>query len=72
MLYEFLKENKKVVDTLVNKGVLPIDVVNKIQIYDDYRSVSNRTTKVEAIKIVSDKYRCCDRTVRRTIDWMEK
>jgi len=72
MLYNLLKENETLVDTLIDKGVVPVDVKQKIRVYDEYRNVVRSTSRNEALKIVSEKYRCCDRTVRRTVDWMEK
>ena len=73
MLYNYLKENEFLIDILVKKGAISIDVVTKYQMYDHFEELykGDRKKKTAALNSTAVKYKCSTKTVSRAVDFME-
>jgi len=73
MLYNYLKENESLIDILVKKGAISIDVVTKYQMYNHFKQLhqGNRKKKTAALNSTAEKYKCSAKTVARAVDFME-
>lgn len=73
MLYQYLKENESLIDILVSKGAISLDVINKYRMYDHYKQIcqGDRKKKTAALNNTAEKYKCSTKTVIRAVGFME-
>ena len=73
MLYQYLKENESLIDILVSKGAISLDVINRFRMYDHYQQLyqGDRRKKTAALKSTAVKYKCSTKTVSRAVEFME-
>lgn len=70
---QFKQKEPILLESLVQKGVISIDVVNRVEMYDFYTAIyqGNRRMRTTAISQTALKFKCSEMTVRRAIDFME-
>lgn len=73
MLYQYIKENELLIDILVKKGAISVDVITKFKMYDHFKQLyqGDRRKKTAALKSTAVKYKCSTKTVIRAVDFME-
>lgn len=73
MLYQYLKENESLIDILVKKGAISVDVMTKFQMYDHFKQLyqGDRRKKTAALNSTAVKYKCSTKTVSRAVEFME-
>jgi len=63
-LYNFITDNKKVVNTLFKNGLLSTSVINNYAIYQFYLdSIDNGNSKSMSIELIKDRYDISTKTV---------
>lgn len=72
-LHERISNNRELIDELVRKGAMPVEVVVRYQMYSEFVLIyaGNRRKKGAAIKTVAAKFKCSGKTVCRAIQMME-
>jgi len=71
-LFEFLNENKAIIDTLVKQGVLPCTILNHIEIYTDVlKEQKNGSKKTDSYWEVADKRKIHYNTVLNAVVKMQ-
>lgn len=73
MLYQYLKENESLIDILVKKGAISVDVITKFKMYDYFKQLyqGDRRKKTAALNSTAVKYKCSTKTVSRAVEFME-
>ena len=70
--YEFLKNiDEALYYELINRGVIPINVMTYKTIYESFLSELKKNKKSVAITFCADKYSVTERTIRNVIKFME-
>ena len=63
-LYNFITDNKKVVNTLFRNGLLSTSIINNYAIYQFYLdSIDNGNSKSMSIELIKDRYDISTKTV---------
>jgi len=63
-LYNFITDNKKVVNTLFKNGLLSTSIINNYAIYQFYLdSIDNGNSKSMSIELIKDRYDISTKTV---------
>lgn len=72
-LKDFFDGNPQLKDAFVQKGVISIDVVNRVDMYNYYEELyqGNRRLRTTAIEQTALKFKCSINTVYRMIAFME-
>ena len=70
--YELIKkiENDSDFILLLQKGIIPLSILNKKCYYEKYLQQLNDCSNLQAIRKTADNYNVSEMTIRRAIDFM--